>query len=86
METNKNELRPQIEEYQKSYIELIARKVVDEFDKRLSAKIADNEKRLRTVEKKVFNGMTFKLNLLLAFYGATIAGIITFLAKYLLKN
>ena len=67
---------PEMKEYQKSYIELIARKVGDEIYQKLEEKHYDHEKRLSKIEKKVFNGFSVKINVLFGLYSVIIALLI----------
>lgn len=67
---------PEMKEYQKSYIELIARKVGDEVCQKIEKRLYDHEKRLLKIEKKVFNGFSVKINVLYGLYSVIIALLI----------
>ena len=81
MDTIKSNDGPEMKEYQRSYIELIARKVGDEIYQRLEEKHYDHEKRLLKIEKKVFNGFSTKINILFAIYSIFI-GLLVKLAFF----
>lgn len=78
-------MNEKIQEYQRSYIELIATKVADKIDRRLSSTISETDKRLQRVEQRLYNGINFKVNLLMTFYGITVAGLIAILFKFIIK-
>ena len=77
--------QPSVSEYQKSYIELIARRVGDEIEGRVKSEMVKSDERLRKVEQKVYNGINFKINMLMAFYGLSVAGLITLIVKFVIK-
>ncbi|MHA1225253.1 MAG: hypothetical protein ACTSR2_01315 [Candidatus Hodarchaeales archaeon] len=64
---------PIMNEYQKAYIELIAKRVADEVKERLVEKIEYNSKRIRKIEQKVFNGFGAKITILFGLYTVIIA-------------
>ena len=63
---------PVMEEYQKAYIELIAKRVADEvvlkLESRLVGELEKINKRVHKLELKVFNGFGLKINLLFVLY------------------
>jgi len=67
---------PEMKEYQKNYIELIARKVGKEVSVILEKRLNNHEKRISKMEKKVFNGFGTKINVLFGFYGVMIVLLI----------
>ncbi len=84
--------QPKMDEYQEAYIELIARKtakaVSDDLEQRLIRHLEtankerdDIDKRLQKVERKMFNGINLKINLLYGFYVAML-GILIKLAFF----
>ena len=70
----KNE--PTLSEYQKSYIELIAKKTAEQIKSELVPEIRENRKRITKIERKVFNGFGTKINILFVLYSIFIALLI----------
>jgi len=67
---------PEMKEYQKNYIELVARKIGEEVSVILEDRLNNHEKRISKMEKKVFNGFGTKINVLFGFYGVMIVLLI----------
>lgn len=67
---------PKLTEYQKAYIELVARRTADEIKNEIVPEIKENTKRIVKIEKKVFNGFGTKINILFAVYGLFLALLI----------
>jgi len=67
---------PEMKEYQKNYIELVARKIGKEVSVILEKRLNNQDKRISKMEKKVFNGFGTKINVLFGFYGVMIVLLI----------
>ncbi len=67
---------PTLNEYQKSYIELVARKVAKEIKDEILPEIKDNNKRIAKIERRVFNGFGLKINILFVLYSIFIGLLI----------
>ena len=69
----KKDNQPELSEYQRIYIRMIAKEVGDEVEAKIKPDIDDMQRRIIRVERKIFNGFGTKINLLFAFYGLFIA-------------
>lgn len=71
--------QPAMQDYQKEYIEMIAEKTARKITENLPCK--NYEKRIRTIENKIFNGFGFRINLLFGLY-AIFLGVLIKLAFF----